>query len=468
MARSIYPQVLAQVDATTSELRRRPFDHDAAAVEDHDVVGHVEHELGVLLDQHDRQPLGLQPPDGRHDLGDDLRRQPFRRLVHQEHARVRHQRAPDRQHLLLAARERAGDLPAALLKPREQRGDRLERPEHGHSALRLAPGHGEVFADGEATKHAAALRDQGHPERRDGLGRPAGDGAAVDADRAAAGREQADRDVHRGRLAGAVASEQAQQPPLAQTQRHAVQHVAVAVEGVDLVERERVVRHGAPTIARVRMRSASRSPFATCRGALLHSRQRAPPFEEVTMSVLGGLKVVVALLSAIAILVLHGDALAQSAPPTLVMISIDGLRPDYVTAADTHGLKIPSLRRFLKEGAFADGVTGVIPTVTYPSHTTLITAVSPAKHAILGNTVFDPPGKNQRGWYGYAEDIKVPTLWDAARQAGMTTASIQWPASVGARVNWNIPEIWRANTDEDAKLVRALATDGLLPELEKA
>ena len=26
----------------------------------------------------------------------------------------------------------------------------------------------------------------------------------------------------------------------------------------------------------------------------------------------------------------------------------------------------------------------------------------------------------------------------------MTTASIQWPVSVGARVTWNIPEIWRA------------------------
>ena len=175
-----------------------------------------------------------------------------------------------------------------------------------------------------------------------------------------------------------------------------------------------------------------------------------------------------AALVAVAVLVQLGGALAQSARPALIMISIDGLRPDYVTAADTHGLKIPNLRRFLKEGAFADGVTGVIPTVTYPSHTTLITGVSPAKHGILGNTVFDPLGKNQGGWYWYAEDIKVSTLWDAARQAGMTTASIQWPASIGARVDWNIPEIWRANTNEDAKLQRALATDGLMPELEKA
>ena len=175
----------------------------------------------------------------------------------------------------------------------------------------------------------------------------------------------------------------------------------------------------------------------------------------------------VAALVAVGVLLLHGGAIAQSARPTLVMISIDGLRPDYVTAADAHALKIPNLRRLLKDGAFADGVTGVIPTVTYPSHTTLITGVWPARHGVLGNTTFDPLGKNQGGWYWYAEDIKVPTLWDAARQAGMTTASIQWPASVGARVTWNIPEIWRANTDEDAKLVRALATDGLLPELEK-
>src|SRR5215472_4095540 len=120
---------------------------------------------------------------------------------------------------------------------------------------------------------------------------------------------------------------------------------------------------------------------------------------------------------AVAVLVLHGAAPAQNARPVLIMISIDGLRPDYVTAADTHGLKIPNLRRFLKEGTFADGVTGVIPTVTYPSHTTLITGVSPTKHGILGNTVFDPLGKNQSGWYWYAEDIKVPTLWDAAREA---------------------------------------------------
>jgi len=148
------------------------------------------------------------------------------------------------------------------------------------------------------------------------------------------------------------------------------------------------------------------------------------------------------------------------------MISIDGLRPDYVTAADAHGCKIPNLRRFLKEGAYAEGVQGVVPTVTYPSHTTLVTGVWPAKHGILANTTFDPLRKNQEGWYWYSEDIYVPTLWDAAAQAGRTTASVQWPVTVGAHVNWNIPEFWRASTPDDAKLLRAASTPDLLSEAQ--
>jgi predicted AlkP superfamily pyrophosphatase or phosphodiesterase len=156
---------------------------------------------------------------------------------------------------------------------------------------------------------------------------------------------------------------------------------------------------------------------------------------------------------------------AQEKPaPLLVVISVDGLRPDYVTAADVHGARVPNLRKFLREGTFAEGVTGVIPTVTYPSHTTLMTGVWPAKHGILANTTFDPLQKNHEGWYWYAEDIRVPTLWDAATAAGRTTASIQWPVTVGAKINWNIPEVWRAGTTEDAKLLRAVSTPGLLAE----
>jgi predicted AlkP superfamily pyrophosphatase or phosphodiesterase len=167
--------------------------------------------------------------------------------------------------------------------------------------------------------------------------------------------------------------------------------------------------------------------------------------------------------------VFFAAAAAQDAPPgpLLVLISVDGMRPDYVTAADAHGAKIPNLRRFMKEGTYAEGVEGVIPTVTYPSHTTLVTGVGPAKHGIPANTVFDPLQKNNQGWYWYAEDIRVPTLWDAAAQAGRATASIQWPVTVGAHITWNIPEFWHGGSEDDAKLLRAVSTPGLLPEAEK-
>ena len=54
------------------------------------------------------------------------------------------------------------------------------------------------------------------------------------------------------------------------------------------------------------------------------------------------------LALALALLVLVGPAVAQQPvqTPLLLMISIDGLRPDHVTAADTLGLKVPNLRRF--------------------------------------------------------------------------------------------------------------------------
>ncbi|MGA3190287.1 MAG: ectonucleotide pyrophosphatase/phosphodiesterase [Bryobacteraceae bacterium] len=155
---------------------------------------------------------------------------------------------------------------------------------------------------------------------------------------------------------------------------------------------------------------------------------------------------------------------------SLLVISIDGMRPDYVLKADEHGLKIPHLRRILKDGAHATGVRGVLPTVTYPSHTTILTGVWPVKHHIYSNVVFDPLGLNLAGWMWYAEDIAVPTLWDAALKAGLITGSVSWPVSVGApNIRYNIPEYWRApkSGGEDQKLLRALSTPGLMAEIEK-
>jgi predicted AlkP superfamily pyrophosphatase or phosphodiesterase len=172
------------------------------------------------------------------------------------------------------------------------------------------------------------------------------------------------------------------------------------------------------------------------------------------------------LLRALTALITLAVAAPAIAGPVL-LISIDGLRPGDVLDADERGLKIPNLRAFLREGAYATGVVGVLPTVTYPSHATLITGVSPAKHGIVGNTTFDPTSINQGGWYWYAEDIKVPTLWDAARAKGLTVGNVHWPVSVGAAsISWNLPQIWRTGHPDDEKMIRALATPGLLAPME--
>ncbi|MEO7207409.1 MAG: ectonucleotide pyrophosphatase/phosphodiesterase [Steroidobacteraceae bacterium] len=180
------------------------------------------------------------------------------------------------------------------------------------------------------------------------------------------------------------------------------------------------------------------------------------------------MKYCLALSSVLLLVCSQATAAAANDPanaPILVLISVDGMKPEAVIDAQNHGLKVPNLRTLMKDGAYSTGVRGVLPTLTYPSHTTLLTGASPAGHGIFDNTTFDPKLRNQRGWYWYAEDIKVPTLWDAAAKANLKTANIYWPVSVGAKITYNLPQIWRAGTNDDLKLQRALSTPGLEQDL---
>lgn len=118
----------------------------------------------------------------------------------------------------------------------------------------------------------------------------------------------------------------------------------------------------------------------------------------------------------------------------LVVISVDGLDNRYLAQADQMRLRIPNLRKLMREGEYSKGVIGVVPTITWPSHTTLITGVDPVVHGILSN--WRPPGDR---YLDYSQ-IKVPTLPGAAHAAGLKTASITWPVTVGAPIDFNLPE----------------------------
>ncbi|HTJ42578.1 MAG TPA: ectonucleotide pyrophosphatase/phosphodiesterase [Kofleriaceae bacterium] len=151
----------------------------------------------------------------------------------------------------------------------------------------------------------------------------------------------------------------------------------------------------------------------------------------------------------------------------LVVVSIDGLMPDAYLDPDAHGLKVPTLRALVAGGASAR-VRGVMPTVTYPAHTTIVTGVPPRVHGIVSNEPLDPMFTNHDGWRWYAEDVAAPTIYGAVEAAGGRAALVIWPVTVGARASVVVPEYWRAGGPDDQKLLRALATPGVLDDTARA
>jgi predicted AlkP superfamily pyrophosphatase or phosphodiesterase len=170
------------------------------------------------------------------------------------------------------------------------------------------------------------------------------------------------------------------------------------------------------------------------------------------------------LVAAIACMLAAPEAQARS----LILISIDGLRPAEIVEPRADGLQLPNLGAFLGQGSYARAVRNVTPTLTLPNHVSLITGASPEMHGIVDNLVFDPLRPNASQYYWYAQDIKVPTLWGRVKQSGGTIASVNWPVTVGAAdIDYNIPLYWRDQNAEDVKLVRAMSTPGLVDELER-
>lgn len=135
----------------------------------------------------------------------------------------------------------------------------------------------------------------------------------------------------------------------------------------------------------------------------------------------------------------------QRATDHVVLVSIDGLRPEFYLDREWPA---PMLQQLVAEGAHAETVESVFPTVTYPSHTTIITGVRPAQHGIFYNSPFEPEGRTGR-WYWEDSLITARTLWDAVRDGGLKSASLAWPVTVGAPVDWLIPEVWSLDRDDD-------------------
>jgi len=106
----------------------------------------------------------------------------------------------------------------------------------------------------------------------------------------------------------------------------------------------------------------------------------------------------------------------------------------------------PLLRRFSAEGASADGMVTVNPAVTWPNHTAIVTGVNVAAHGVIYNglPVRPGPGKALRiePWVPKTELVQARTVYDAAHEAGLTTAEVDWVAIYQPpTITWSFPEL---------------------------
>lgn len=132
----------------------------------------------------------------------------------------------------------------------------------------------------------------------------------------------------------------------------------------------------------------------------------------------------------------------------VVLISIDGLRPDKALQAN-----MPTLRAMLKDGAYTFWAHTTAMAITLPSHTSMVTGVVPNKHGIYWND--DLP--LSRPVYP-----KQPTVMEMATRAGYTTAMIAGKSKF-ATLNkpGTITYVWvpagaNSKEDNDAVLEHAL------------
>ncbi|RUO79366.1 ectonucleotide pyrophosphatase/phosphodiesterase [Pseudidiomarina taiwanensis] len=129
---------------------------------------------------------------------------------------------------------------------------------------------------------------------------------------------------------------------------------------------------------------------------------------------------------------------AQSAEPdpqTVIMISLDGFRYDYLE------LHQPKFLRQLSEKGIRANLTPVYPSKTFPNHLALATGLTPAGHGIVDNRFYD---KHRDAFYSLGDGYEDSTwisgipIWNLAEQQGLKVASYFWPES-DARINGMTP-----------------------------
>jgi predicted AlkP superfamily pyrophosphatase or phosphodiesterase len=122
---------------------------------------------------------------------------------------------------------------------------------------------------------------------------------------------------------------------------------------------------------------------------------------------------------------------------SVVLISIDGFRWDYIEKHDAKNLKIIS-----EQGVRATKMRPVYPTKTFPNHLSIITGLLPVNHGIVDNRFCDTE-RNECYKMGKGKDdstwLNGIPLWNLAQMQGVKAATYFWPES-DARFNGMLPD----------------------------
>ena len=139
----------------------------------------------------------------------------------------------------------------------------------------------------------------------------------------------------------------------------------------------------------------------------------------------------IALLGLSLILLLSGARPAPpfKTPPTVVLISMDGVRWDY-PGRD----RLPAFAAMARSGWTAARLTPPFPSLTFASHATLATGVGPSRHGIVANSFLDRTLDRRFSDEPEAAWLKAPPLWVLSERAGLKAAVRSWPCSRGP---WN-------------------------------
>jgi len=128
-----------------------------------------------------------------------------------------------------------------------------------------------------------------------------------------------------------------------------------------------------------------------------------------------------------------------------------------------------AIAHILLEGTWCRKVETVFPALTYPIHVTMVTGCEPEDTGVGQNQPFQPDTpKEKRRWYWERKYIRVPTLFEAVKEAGGRNCSILWPVNCkNPAVSWCFPEVHPLPGENAALKALRYGTPGFILAGEK-